>query len=339
MAEEKKLVKISGKRKVAILLITLGPELASAILKHFKDEEIEEISLQIANTEYVQPEEREKVLDEFYTMIKDNIIVGEGGIEYVRDLLVNVVGAARANEVIAKIQGAISTEPFAFIKNADPKEILNLTRKEHPQTIALILAYLDSDLASAVFSSLPPELQVVVAKKIAMMERANPEIIAGVEDVLKEKTSVLSGRDYADVDGVKALARILGRADRNTEKMTLEALEAQNRDLADEVRKSIFLFEDIMLLEDQDLQKVLNEVDTKDLVLAMRGADERVNEKIFGNLSSRAAAVIKEEMEYMGPVRLRHTEEAQQKIVSVVRRLEGLGEIVIARGGEEDVFV
>jgi flagellar motor switch protein FliG len=172
-----------------------------------------------------------------------------------------------------------------------------------------------------------------------MMERANPEIIAGVEDVLKEKTSVLSGRDYSDVDGVKALARILGRADRNTEKMTLEALEAHNRDLADEVRKNLFLFEDLLLLEDHDLQKVLAEVDTKDLVLAMRGTDDRVNEKIFGNLSSRASGMIKEEMEYQGPVRLRHTEEAQQKIVAVVRRLEGLGEIVIARGGEEDAFV
>lgn len=332
-------IKLSGKTKVAVLLITLGPELAGSILKFFRDDEIEEISLQIANTEYVQPEIREQVLGEFYNMIKENVVIGEGGIEYVRDLLTNVVGAAKANEVIAKIKGTISSEPFSFIKNADPKEILNLTRKEHPQTIALILAYLDSDLASAVFSALSPELQVVVAKKVAMMERANPEIISGVEDVLREKTSVLSGRDFTDVDGVKALARILGRTDRNTEKTTLEALEAQDRDLADEVRKNIFLFEDVMLLEDQDLQKVLAEVDTKDLVLAMRGADERVNEKVFSNLSSRAAAMIKEEMEYMGPVRLRHTEEAQQKIVSVVRRLEGLGEIVISRGGDEDVFV
>lgn len=334
-----KQTKMSGKRKVAILLITLGPELASGILKNFRDDEIEEISLQIANTEYVQPEDRENVLGEFFDLISKNVIIGEGGIEYVRDLLTNVVGAGKAGEVIAKIQGTISSEPFAFIKNADPKEILNLTRKEHPQTIALIMAYLESDMAAQVFAALPPELQIVVAKKVAMMERANPEIIAGVEDVLKEKTSVLSGRDYTDVDGVKALARILGRTDRNTEKITLEALEAQDRDLAEEVRKNIFLFEDCMMLEDQDLQKVLSEVDTKDLVLAMRGTDERVNEKILGNLSSRASAMIKEEMEYMGPVRLRHTEEAQQKIVSVVRRLESLGEIVISRGGDEDVFV
>jgi len=331
--------KISPKRKVAILLISLGPEIASEVLKNFRDEEIEDISLQIANIDYVKPGDRELVLSEFFELIKDNVVIGEGGIEYVKDILNNVLGSAKANEVIQKLMGTMSSEPFSFIKDADPKEILNLTRKEHPQTIALILAYLESDQAAAVFSSLPPELQVVVAKKIATMERANPDVISGVEDVLREKTSILSTGDYTDVDGVKALAKILGRADRNTEKITLEALEAQNRDLAEEVRKNIFLFEDILLLEEQDLQKVLSEVDTKDLVLALRGGDDAVSDKIFANLSSRAAATIKEEMEYMGPVRLRHTEESQQKIVAVVRRLESLGELVISRGGDEDVFV
>ena len=330
---------LNGTQKAAILLIALGPEKSALIFKHLKEEEIETLTLEIANTRSVSPQEKEDVLNEFYQICLAQQYIAEGGIGYAKELLDKALGEDRAKEVITKLTASLQVRPFEFVRKTDPSQLLNFIQDEHPQTIAMILSYLTSAQAALVIGALPPEKQADVAKRIAMMDRTSPDVIKEVERVLEKKLSSLVNQDYTIVGGVDAIVNILNTVDRTTEKHIMESLEIEEPELADEIRKKMFVFEDILLLDDRAIQRVLRDVDNADLGVALKAANEEVQNVIFKNLSKRLAAMIKEDMEFMGPVRMKDVEEAQQKVVSVIRKLEDSGEIVISRGGGDEIVV
>ena len=323
---------MDGVEKAATLLITLGPEKSAKIFKHLKEEEI-------ANTSSVSPQTKEKVLSEFYEICLAQQYIAEGGIGYAKELLEKALGEEKAKDVIGKLTASLQVRPFEFIRKTDPSQLLNFIQDEHPQTIALILSYLPASQASMVVSSLPPEKQADVARRIAQMDRTSPDVIKQVEKVLERKLSSLVNQDYTIVGGVDAIVSILNSVDRGTEKHIMETLEVEEPELADEIRKKMFVFEDILSLDDRAIQRVLRDVDNSDLALALKGATEEVQNVILNNLSKRLAVMIKEDMEYMGPVRMKDVEEAQQKIVNIIRKLEDSAEIVIARGGGDEIIV
>ena len=329
----------TGIQKAAIHLIALGPERSADIFKHLKEDEIEELTLEIANTRSVSPQVKEDVLNEFYQICLAQQYIAEGGIGYAKELLDKALGEDRAQEVITKLTASLQVRPFEFVRKTDPSQLLNFIQDEHPQTIAMILSYLTSAQAALVIGALPPEKQADVAKRIAMMDRTSPDVIKEVERVLEKKLSSLVNQDYTIVGGVDAIVNILNTVDRTTEKHIMESLEIEEPELADEIRKKMFVFEDILLLDDREIQRVLRDVDNADLGVALKAANEEVQNVIFKNLSKRLAAMIKEDMEFMGPVRMKDVEEAQQKVVSVIRKLEDSGEIVISRGGGDEIVV
>ncbi len=329
---------LSGVQKAAILLIALGPEMSSTVFQHLKDEEIEELTLEIANTRSVSSELKEEVLNEFYQVCLAQQYIAEGGIGYARELLEKSFGNEKAQDVITKLTASLQVRPFEFIRKTDPGQILNFIQDEHPQTIAMILSYLPGAQAALIVGALPPEKQADVAKRVAMMDRTSPDVIKEVENVLERKLSSLINQDYTIVGGVDAIVEILNSVDRGTEKHIMESLEIEEPELADEIRKKMFVFEDILLLDDRAIQRVLREVENSDLSIALKGANEEVQNVIFKNLSKRLAAMIKEDMEFMGPVRMKDVEEAQQKIVNIIRQLEDSAEIVISRGGGDEII-
>ena len=329
----------SGVQKAAILLIALGPEKASVIFQHLKEEEIEELTLEIANTRSVSAQDKEDVLNEFYQVCLAQQYIAEGGISYAKQLLEKALGDEKAAGVIAKLTASLQVRPFEFVRKTEPSQLLNFIQDEHPQTIAMILSYLPATQASVVLGALPPEKQADVARRIAQMDRTSPDIIKEVERVLERKLSSLMNQDYTIVGGIDAIVNILNNVDRSTEKHIMESLEIEEPELADEIRKKMFVFEDILLLDDRAIQRVLRDVDNADLELALKSSTEEVQNVIFRNLSKRLAEMIKEDMDFMGPVRMKDVEEAQQKIVSVIRKLEDAAEIVISRGGGDDIVV
>jgi flagellar motor switch protein FliG len=329
----------TGVQKAAILLIALGPERSADVFKHLKEDEIEELTLEIANTRSVSPQVKEDVLNEFYQICLAQKYIAEGGIGYAKELLDKALGNEKAQEVISKLTASLQVRPFEFVRKTDPSQLLNFIQDEHPQTIAMILSYLSSSQAAIVIGALPPEKQSDVAKRIALMDRTSPDVIKEVERVLERKLSSLVNQDYTIVGGVDAVVNILNTVDRATEKHIMESLEIEEPELADEIRKKMFVFEDILLLDDRAIQRVLRDVDNADLGMALKSANEEVQNVVFKNLSKRLAAMIKEDMEFMGPVRMKDVEEAQQKIVSVIRKLEDAGEIVISRGGGDEIVV
>ena len=330
---------ITGVQKAAILLITLGPDKSANVFKYLKEDEIEQLTLEIANTRSVSPATKDAVLDEFYEVCLAKQYIAEGGITYAKDLLEKALGEERARDVIGKLTASLQVRPFEFVRKTDASQLLNFIQDEHPQTIALILSYLSSNQASAIISALSPDKQTDVAKRIAQMDRTSPDVIKEVEKVLEQKLSSLVNQDYTIVGGVDSIVEILNTVDRGTEKHIMESLEIEDPELADEIRKKMFVFEDILSLDDRSVQRVLREVDNNELAVALKGSNEEVQNLIFNNLSKRLATMIKEDMDFMGPVRMKDVEEAQQKIVGVIRRLEDSAEIVISRGGGDDIVV
>lgn len=330
---------MNAEGKAAVLLIALGPDLSSQVMKHLKEETVEQITLQIANMRKVTPAEKEIALEDCYQMSLAEDALVQGGVDYARDLLEKSLGNHKAVEILNRLQGALQTVPFDFIKRADPHQILNFIQNEHPQTIALILSHLSPDHAANILRQLPQDVQVDVTRRIAIMERATPDVIMEVERVLERKISSVFTQEFAAAGGVRAVAEILNRMDRSTEKVVMEKLEEENPELADDIKRLMFVFDDILLLDDRSIQLVMKDIDAKDTTLALKGASEQVRNKILKNMSQRARAMILEDMEIMGPVRIKSTEEAQQKIVNAIRRLEETGEIVVARGGESEMFV
>jgi len=331
--------KLSGLQKSAILLIALGPERSATIFKHLKEEEIEELTLEIANTRSITPQVKDEVIDEFYQVCLAQQYIAEGGITYAKELLEKALGSEKALDVIGKLTASLQVKPFEFIRKTDPSQLLNFIQDEHPQTIALILAYLSPQQAAMIIAALPQERQADVAKRVAMMDRTSPDVIKEVEQILESKLSSLVNQDYTIIGGVDQVVEILNTVDRGTEKHIMETLEIEEPELADEIRKKMFVFEDILLLDDRAIQRVLHDVDNNDLALALKGSNEQVQQAIFNNLSKRLAAMIKEDMEFMGPVRMKDVEEAQQKIVNIIRKLEDSAEIVISRGGGDEIIV
>ena len=330
---------ISGVQKAAILLIALGPERSASIFKHLKEDEIEQLTLEIANTKSVSPDIKDAILDEFYEVCLAQKYIAEGGIGYAKELLDKALGEDRARDVIGKLTASLQVRPFEFVRKSDASQLLNFIQDEHPQTIALILAYLPSQQAAAVVSALAPEKQADVAKRIAMMDRTSPDVIKQVEKVLEKKLASLVNQDYTIVGGIDSLVSILNTVDRSTEKHIMESLEVEEPELADDIRRKMFVFEDILLLDNRAIQTVLREVDNNELAIALKNANDDVKQIIFDNLSSRLSTMIKEDMEFMGPVKLKDVEDAQQKIVNIIRKLEDSGEIVISRGGGDELVV
>ncbi|MDF2820729.1 MAG: fliG [Clostridiales bacterium] len=330
---------IPGIQKAAILLITLGPEKSSTIFKFLKEDEIEQLTLEIANTRSVSAKLKDEILDEFYEICLAQQYISEGGIGYAKDLLEKALGADKAFEVIGRLTASLQVRPFEFIRKTDAGQLLNFIQDEHSQTIALILSYLPAVQAASIVAALSPEKQADVARRIAQMDRTSPEIIKDVESVLEKKLASLVTQDYTIVGGVDSIVQILNAVDRSTEKHIMETLEIEDTELADEIRKKMFVFEDILTLDDRSIQRVLKEVDNNDIATALKGSVEEVQNVIFNNMSKRLSAMIKEDMEFMGPVRLKDVEEAQQKIVNIIRKLEDASEIVISRGGGDEIIV
>ena len=330
---------LSGKAKVAMLLIALGREKSTKIFKHLKEEEIEELTLEIASISSVTPDEKEEILNDFYELCLAQDYIAEGGIGYAQSLLEEAMGSDRANDLISKLTMSLQVKPFEFARKADAAQLINFIQDEHPQTIALVLSYLRPNQAAQLLSGLPKGKQTEVAKRIATMDRTSPDIIREVEKVLESKVSTMMNQDYASVGGVDSIVEILNAVDRGTEKNILETLEVEDVNLADEIRNKMFVFEDIVKLDNRSIQRILRDVDNSTLAVALKGSSEQVKDIVLSNVSKRLAEMVVEEIQFMGPVRLRDVEEAQQKIVAIIRKLEDAKEIVLSRGGGDEVVV
>jgi flagellar motor switch protein FliG len=331
--------KLTGRQRAALVLVALGPDLSAKIVKELPEDEIEKITFDIANLPRVSMPERKEVIHEFYDMFLAHEYISEGGLEYAKEVLERVMGRQKALEVIQRLSAAMQVRPFDFARNADPAQLLNFIQNEHSQTIALILSFLHHEQAAAILAGLPPSRQADVAERLATMERTTPYVVQAVERILEKKISSFVTKSYNEAGGIDTIVEILNRADRTTEKFILESLEETNPDLADEIKNMMFVFEDITKLDDRSIQRLLREVNSKDLAMALKTSSNEVRSRIYKNISSRARQMLEEDISYLGPVRVREVEDAQQRIVAIVRHLDELGEVLIARGGEDEIVV
>jgi flagellar motor switch protein FliG len=327
--------KLTGRQKAAALLIALGPELSAKILKHFKEEEVESLTVEVFAMEKVSEEIKAQVISELHSMALAKNYITSGGLDYARDMLVKALGQERAEEILGRLLAQRPQHPFEFLRKSDPAQLITFIQDEHPQTIALVMAHMPPKQAATLLTNLDPELQAEVATRIANMDRTSPEIVRRVEEVLRKKVSLVLTQDFSTVGGAEFLAGVLSGVDRATEKRIMENLEENYPEVAGEVRKLMFTFDDVIHLDDRSVQRVLRQVDSKDLSLALKGASEELKNHIFKNMSSRAAEMLRDEIKLSGPVRLRNVEEAQQRIVAIIRQLDEAEEIVISRGSEE----
>ncbi|MGP4072251.1 flagellar motor switch protein FliG [Piscibacillus sp. B03] len=330
---------LTGKQKAAILLISLGPDVSAQVYKHLSEEEIEQLTLEISSVKKVDGTQKEEILDQFHQMALAQDYISQGGINYAKTVLEKALGEDQANQIIGRLTSSLQVRPFDFARQSDPGQIYNFIQNEHPQTIALVLSYLDSDQASQVLSLLPEEQQSDIARRIAVMDSASPEVISEVESILERKLSATVTQDYTETGGVESIVQILNGVDRSTERTILDDLEMRDPELAEEIKKRMFVFEDIVTLDNRAIQRIIRDVENEDLILALKVASEEVQDVLYQNMSSRMAENIKDEIEFMGPVRLKDVEESQTRIVATIRRLEEMGEIVIARGGGDDIIV
>ncbi len=314
----------------------IGPENASRVFGRLSDEEIEQMTLDLSGLGTIDSDTKSAVLDEFYEMAVAKRYVAQGGIGVAKDMLEKSFGAERAFEILNRLQTSLQEVPFQFLKKADPGQVTSFIQEEHPQTIALIIAHLNPSMAAIILSALPQEVQSDVVLRVAAMDRTAPEIVHEVEKVLERKMAAVFSQGFTFAGGVKDVAEILNRVERATEKTIMADLAERDPELADEISRLMFTFEDIVYVDDAGIQKTLREIESKDLALALKASNEEVANKIYRNMSERSREMIKEEIEFMGPVKLKNVEESQQKIVAVVRRLEEAGELVVSgRGGGE----
>ena len=330
---------LTGRQKAAVLMIALGPEVSSRVLKHLREDEIEDLTVEIAGMRRVFPDVKDMVLEEFSEMYQASDFISRGGVDYAREMLSKALGEERAEAILHRLTSSLQVRPFDFARRTDAAQILSFIQNEHPQTIALIMAYLEPDQAGIILSALSPDLQVEVARRLSVLDRTSPEVLREIEAQLEKRLSSFVTEDFSVAGGLEAAVNVLNNVDRGTEKTILDALEESDPDLVDEIRKRMFVFEDIVRLDDRSIQQVFREVESRVWALALKTAGEEVSERIYRNISKRAGEMLREEIEYMGPVRLRDVEEAQQTIVAAIRRLEDAGEIVIYRGGEDEVVV
>jgi flagellar motor switch protein FliG len=330
---------LTGKQKAAILLISLGPDVSASVYKHLSEEEIEKLTLEISSVKKVDSHAKEEVVEEFHQIALAQDYITQGGIGYAKTVLEKALGEEQATIILNRLTSSLQVRPFDFARKADPAQILNFIQNEHPQTIALILSYLDAQQAGQILSELPQEMQADIAKRIAVMDSTSPEIINEVEQILERKLSATVTQDYTQTGGIEAVVEVLNGVDRTTERTILDALEIQDPELAEEIKKRMFVFEDIVTLDNRSIQRIIRECENEDLLLSLKVSSDEVKGIIFKNMSIRMVETFKEEMEYMGPVRLRDVEDAQSRIVAIIRRLEDAGEIVVARGGGDDIIV
>lgn len=329
---------LNGIQKAAILMIALGPDKSAKIVQHLGEAEIDQLTLEMSNVHKISAEQRDTVVDEFHQMCIANDYIAQGGIEYARDVLERALGEQKAFDIISRLSSSLKMRPFDLVRRTDPKQLLSFIQGEHPQTIALIMTHLPADKAATILSSLPHDKQADITRRIALMGRTSPDVLKEIEKILERKISSLAPTDYTTSGGIQSVVDILNRSDPGTLKVVMEALEMDDPELAEQVKRQMFVFEDIVMLDDRGIQLVLREVDSKDLALAIKGSNPEVGEKIMQNMSARASQMLKEDIEFMGPVRLRDVEDAQQRIVKVIRRLEESGAIVISRGGGDELI-
>lgn len=331
--------KLTGKQKAAAIIISLGADDASKIYKYLKEEEIEQLTFEISRLQHLSPQIMENTLKDFYDLCLTQKVITEGGFEYARNVLEKAFGAQTASSLLERVTKTMRTKSFEFLRKADYKNLITIIQNEHPQTIALILSYARADQASAVIAELPKEKRIDVVERIAKMDRTSPEIIKYVEMELEKKFNSIVSVDFTEIGGVNYVADVMNNMDRSNEKYIFDELNKKDVKLADEIRKRMFVFEDIITMDSLGIQRFLREVDSKDLVFAIKGSNKEVADVLFGNMSTKMAETIKSELEYTHNVRLRDVEEAQQRIVSVIRRLEEEGELFIAKGGKDDIIV
>lgn len=330
---------MTGRQKAALLLISLGPEVAASVYKNLSEEEVERLTLEISSVKKVESSVKEGVIEEFHNIAIAQDYISQGGIGYAKTVLEKALGKNHAQAILNRLTSSLQVRPFDFARRADPSQLLNFIQNEHPQTIALILSYLEAEQAGVILSSLPQEMQADIARRIATMDSTSPEVISEIEAVLERKLSSTVTQDFSETGGVGAVVDVLNGVDRATEKTILDALEEQDPELAEEIKKRMFVFEDIVTLDNRSIQRIIRECENEDLILSLKVSSEEVQNVLFGNMSERMAESFKEEIEIMGPVRLRDVEEAQTRIVGNIRKLEDAGEIIIARGGGDDVIV
>lgn len=330
---------LSPKEKAAVLLICLGRDYSAELYKHLTEEEISQLTLSITTMRRVEPKVKEEVVNEFYEMCLAQKFISEGGIDYARDILEKAIGIEKANELIHKLSSSLQVRPFDFIRRADPSHILNVIHNEHPQTIALVLSYIEPRQAAAIMAALPTEQQAEIIGRIANMGSTSPEYVKEAERILERKITSMGYTDQVAVGGIDAIVKIINSLDRGSEKNILESLDVHDSELAEEIRKRLFVFEDIAKLTNQVVQRIMKEISNQDLAIALKLATEDVTKVIFNNMSKRMQEMIRDDMEVMGPVRVRDVEEAQQRIVNIIRKLEDEGEIIIARGEGDELIV
>jgi flagellar motor switch protein FliG len=331
--------KLSGRQKAAAIIISLGADDASKIYKFFKEDEIEQLTYEISRLQHLNPQIMENTLKDFYDLCLTQKVITEGGFEYARNVLEKAFGAQTAMSLLERVTKTLRSKSFDFLRKADYKNLLTIIQNEHPQTIALILSYARADQASAVIAELPKEKRIDVVERIAKMDRTSPEVIKYVEEELEMKFNSIVSVDFTEIGGVNYVADVMNNMDRGNEKYIFDELNKKDAKLADEIRMRMFVFEDIVTMDAMSIQRFLREVDSKDLVYAIKGSNKEVADVLFSNMSTKMGETIKSELEYTHNVRLRDVEEAQQRIVSVIRRLEEEGELVIAKSGKDDIIV
>lgn len=331
---------MSNTEKAAVALVAFGPEVSALVLKGMTEQELEKITIQIANLRDVPPDIEEKVIEECHNIFMARQYISQGGVDFAKTILEKAVGPKKASTIMNRLESALRSSGFSMLQDIDPKQLTSYLQNEHPQTISLILSQLNSQQAASVLAELSQELQAEVALRVATMEKIAPEILGEIEGTLEGHFSHAGSATMSVTGGAKAIAEILNLIDTSAEKNILQSLEADDPDLASEVKNMMFVFDDITLLDDRSIQRLLKEVETKDLSLALKAASDEVKDKIFNNVSERVSVMIKEEMEFMGPTRLSDVESAQGRVVEAVRRLEEEGQIIISgRGGKEDIIV
>jgi flagellar motor switch protein FliG len=329
---------VKGRKKAAVLLVSLGTEKAAEVFKHLRDDEIESLSLEMAKLQRIDYTVTANVIEELAATVEAYDSLAAGGVDYAREVLERALGGDRAAEIIGRLSTVIEMRPFEFLRRTPPEQIVTFLRSEAPQTVALVVANLHTTLAAQVLSALPDTEQAEIALRIARMGETSPDVVKQVEEVMRQKLATVVQQEYSAAGGIKSLAEILNHADRSTERNVLDSLTSVSEELSAEVRRLLFVFEDITKLDDRSIQLVLREADQKDLALALRGVSEEVKERILANMSERGAQMLIEEMEIQAPQRKRVVEEAQGRVVAIIRRLEEAGAIVIARG-EADVVL
>ena len=345
MVEAKKssaVARMDGRRRAAALLIALGEDVSAEILRRLPEEDVGRLTWEIVGIGQLSPEEREEILQTFYATALGRDFVSIGGVDYAQTMLRKAFGHERANELVGQLEQNSRSNPFSFLRQVESRDLLNFLQGEHPQVVSLIIAYLPPDMASTILGGMPEEMQAEIAVRLAIMERTSPEVIVEIEDSMRARLgSVFSPRqqEMNVAGGVDAVVELLRKVDLATEKAILDGLESTDPDTANEIKKRMFVFENITLLDDRSIQRVLREVDSKDLGIALKGATEQVSGRVLSNMSERASKMLEDDMAAMGPVRLRQVEEAQGRIVAIIRRLEEAEEIFVMRAGEDDLVV